>query len=310
MSPALWPLAALAGAFAIDLVFGDPPNRWHPVAWLGALLGTARRRFARGSAPALLWSGAAATTGVAGLAASAAVLVSSLAMTLGPVGFVLEALALSTCLSVRGLFCAAREVATSLEARDLPAARAALAWHLVSRPTGDLAEGEIAAAAVESVAENLTDSIVAPVLVYLGFGLAGAAFYRAVNTADAMLGYRDGPLEYFGKLAARADDVLNLLPARVAALGIVGAAVLTGEAPGGALATMWRDHRQTASPNAGWTMAAMAGALGVRLVKRGAYVLGEGPLPTAAHVRRSLIVIAVASALVIALGIALALLWK
>jgi adenosylcobinamide-phosphate synthase len=167
----------------------------------------------------------------------------------------------------------------------------------VSRPTADLDPGEVAAATVESVAENLTDSVVAPALMYLAFGLPGAAVYRAVNTADAMIGYRDGALEHFGKLAARADDVLNLIPARISALAIVAAAAFTGASPRGALKTLWRDRRRTASPNAGWTMAAMAGALNVRLTKRDAYTLGDGPLPSPRHIYASVLVMLTAASL-------------
>jgi adenosylcobinamide-phosphate synthase len=293
------PVAVLAGALALDLVFGDPPNRWHPVAWLGTVIAAARRRFARGSPPWLLFAGGVVTIGVALLAAMGGVVVVRVAPSLGVAGTVLEAVALSCCLSVRGLWRAAAEIATHLEHGDVPGARAALGVHLVSRPTGDLASGEVAAAAVESVAENLTDSIVAPALMYLLFGLPGAAFYRAVNTADAMIGYREGALEHFGKLAARLDDVLNLIPARVAALALVVAAAVTRAAPVRAWRIMWRDHARTASPNAGWTMAAMAGALRVQLVKRQAYTLGDGPLPTAHDIRRSLAIMAAGALLVI-----------
>ena len=297
MSPALFRVAVLAAALAIDLAFGDPPNRWHPVAWLGGVIATARRRFAHGSPRWLLVNGAIVTIGLAGLAAVAGFLVARVAAELGVAGLVLEAAALSSCLSVRGLWRAAAEVAAHLDADDMRGARAALAWHLVSRPTAELGRGEITAAAVESVAENLTDSIVAPALMYLAFGLPGASVYRAVNTADAMLGYREGALEHFGKLAARADDLLNLIPARVAALAIVAAAALMRAAPARALRILWRDRRKTSSPNAGWTMAAMAGALGVRLAKRDAYVLGDGPLPAVQDIRRSLALMAVAAAL-------------
>ncbi len=290
-------MAVLAGALALDLAFGDPPNRWHPVAWLGTLIGAARRRLAHGSPPWLLFAGGGVTIGVAILAALVGVAVVRVAASLGIAGAALEAVALSCCLSVRGLWQAAAEIATRLERGDLAGARAALGFHLVSRPTADLEAGEVAAAAVESVAENLTDSVVAPALMYLLFGLPGAALYRAVNTADAMIGYREGTLEHFGKLAARLDDVLNLLPARVAALALVAAAALARAAPARAWTIMWRDHGRTASPNAGWTMAAMAGALRVRLVKRGAYALGDGPLPTPADVRRSLTVMAAAAIL-------------
>jgi len=292
-------VTALAVAFAIDLLLGDPPNRWHPVAWLGSLIAFGRRRLARGPVPWLLAAGAGWTMLVAALAALAGALIARWAQELGAIGVVLEGAALSCCLSVRGLRRAALEIATALERGDLPAARRLLAFHLVSRPTGELSEGEVAAAAVESVAENLTDSVVAPALMYLVFGLPGAALYRAVNTADAMIGYREGVLEHFGKLAARLDDLLNLLPARAAALALVLAAAVTARAAANALKTLWRDHRKTASPNAGWTMSAMAGALNVRLIKRGVYELGDGDLPRAADIRRSLRLMELAAALAI-----------
>jgi adenosylcobinamide-phosphate synthase len=143
----------------------------------------------------------------------------------------------------------------------------------------------VAAAAIESVAENLTDSFVAPLLFYLVFGLPGALAYRALNTADSMLGYRDGALEYFGKVAARLDDVANLVPARLAALVLV---VVSGRRAPAAWSTMLSDRRHTPSPNAGWTMAAMAGALGVTLAKPGVYSLGRGDEPVAGDIDRAL----------------------
>jgi adenosylcobinamide-phosphate synthase len=297
----------LAAALALDLALGDPPNRWHPVAWLGTLIAAARRRLAHGAPLRLLLAGGAVTVGVTVLAAVAGVLVVRVAGWLGVAGIALEAAALSCCLSVRGLWRAAAGIASAVDAGDLAKARTMVGFHLVSRPTADLATGEVVAATVESVAENLTDSIVAPALMYLVFGLPGAAVYRAVNTADAMIGYRDGVLEHFGKLAARADDLLNIVPARLAALAIVVAAAITRAAPVRAWSIMWRDRARTASPNAGWTMSAMAGALGVRLEKRGAYVLGDGELPAAREIRRSLAIMAVAATLVLVPAVLVAL---
>jgi adenosylcobinamide-phosphate synthase len=198
----------LAAALALDLLLGDPPNRWHPVAWIGHLIAGARRRFARGTPFALLLAGGVVTIGVAVLAAVAGVIVARAADRLGIAGIALEAAALSCCLSIRGLWRAASGIAAALDRGDLATARTMLGFHLVSRPTVDLTTGEVAAATVESVAENLTDSVVAPALMYLVFGLSGAALYRAVNTADAMIGYREGVLEHFGKLAARAARVV------------------------------------------------------------------------------------------------------
>ena len=168
---------------------------------------------------------------------------------------------------------------------------------LVSRPTDTLDAGQVTSATIESVAENLTDAFLAPLLFFLVFGLPGAVAYRVINTADAMIGYRDGPLLYFGRVAARVDDVLNLVPARLAALLIVTAAAIVRADAGGALATMRYDHARTASPNAGWTMSAMAGALGVTLAKPDAYTLGSGPSPAPTDVARAVHLLGVAAAL-------------
>src|SRR3984893_8531942 len=151
--------------------------------------------------------------------------------------------------------------------------------HLVSRRTDDLDAGATAGAAVESLAENLTDSWVAPLCFYLAAGLPGAWLYRAVNTADAMIGYREGLLEQLGGASARLDDMLNWIPARLGALALCLGAWLGHESGKRAWRTMRRDGGLTASPNAGRTMAAMAGALGVTLEKRGHYRLGDGPPP-------------------------------
>jgi adenosylcobinamide-phosphate synthase len=290
-------IAVLLLAVALDLAFGDPPNRFHPVAWLGRALSAGRRWLCRGSPGRLFANGALVTLGVAALAGLAGWLVEALAFRLGHVGLVLDALALSSLLSLRGLAAAARRVAEALERGDLAAARAAVGRDLVSRPTAGLGAGQVASAAVESIAENLTDSFLAPVCFFLVGGLAGAAVYRAVNTADAMFGYREGALEHFGKVAARLDDLVNLVPARLAGTAIVAGAALIGENARHALAVLRSDRGRTASPNAGWTMAAMAGALGVTLEKPGAYRLGDGPPPGARDIARSIRVLVAASAI-------------
>ena len=241
--------------------------------------------------------GAALALGAAALAGLAGALVSALARRLEWAGLPLEALALASLFSLRGLAGAARRVADALTRGDLAGARALVGRDLVSRPTAALGAGQVASATVESVAENLTDSVVAPLACYLAFGLAGAAVYRAVNTADAMVGYREGALEHFGKTAARLDDVLSFLPARLAGCAIVAGASFAGGSAARALAVMRRDRAATASPNAGWTMAAMAGALGVTLEKPGAYRLGDGSLPVVADVTRALRVLFTATAL-------------
>ncbi len=286
----------LLSAVALDLAFGDPPNRVHPVAWLGRALALGGRALRRGGPAALLGGGAVTALGAAALAGLGGFAVSALAARLGQAGALLEAGALACLLSLRALAAAARSVMAALAAGQLAAARAAVGRHLVSRPTAALDAGQVASAAIESVAENLTDAFVAPACFYLAFGLPGAAVYRAINTADAMFGYREGTLEHFGKVAARLDDLLNWAPARLAGWAIVAGAGLAGADTARAARVMLADRRRTASPNAGWTMSAMAGALGVTLEKPGAYRLGGGPPPTPRDVGRSVRVFAVAAA--------------
>ena len=289
----------MAFAVAMDLTFGDPPNRWHPVAWMGHALAQGRARLCHGSPTALFVRGAALTLGVMALAALAGEIVALIAGALGVAGLALEGLALKSTLALRGLARAAREVARALAAGDVHAARAGLGLHLVSRPTAALDASQVASGAIESTAENLTDSFVAPLLFYLTFGLPGALAYRALNTADTMLGYRDGPLEHFGKLAARLDDLANLVPAPVAGLTIVIAA---GRHARRAWQVMVRDQGKTASPNAGWTMSAAAGALDVTLAKPNHYRLGHGRPPDAADIERSVVLIGRAAAIALALA--------
>src|SRR5207244_4266289 len=165
-------------------------------------------------------------------------------------------------------------VAAELHGRRPEAARLRLRA-LVSRETTGLPEGLLASAAIESLAENLADSVTAPLLAFCLFGLPGAAVYRVVNTADAMFGYR-GELDRLGKVVARTDDVLSWLPSRLSALAVAAAAwMLLGRASAArALTSIRDDGGVTASPNAGQPMAAMSGALGRRLEKRGHYVIG------------------------------------
>jgi len=162
----------------------------------------------------------------------------------------------------------------------------------------------MAAGAIESVAENITDSIVGPLLAFALFGLPGAAAYRAINTLDSMVGYR-GRYEYLGKASARLDDLINLAPARLAALLLWLATIaLPGVSADRAWRTMLSHRKRTESPNAGWTMAAMAGGLGVTLEKIGHYRLGDpAPEPKVHHIARANRVLYATTALAVAIAI-------
>jgi adenosylcobinamide-phosphate synthase len=215
------------------------------------------------------------------------------------------AFALKSTFSLRPLIREGLGVADGLESGDLDGARFKLR-SLVSRPTEKLGPALIAAAAIESLAENLSDSVVAPWLAYLGLGLGGAVAYRAINTADAMYGYR-GDLEWLGKAAARVDDAVNWLPSRLTSLFLVAAAALSyGPLAARSALDCWRaDASKTASPNAGGPIATMAGALGRRLEKPGHYVLGDAfPDPGADDIRRAASLVEAASAMAAAAAFA------
>jgi adenosylcobinamide-phosphate synthase len=296
---------ALLLAVAVDLAVGEPPARGHPVAWLGRALDWAERRAPRRSVA----DGAAAVTLVIGGAWALAGILASLTRRMRWPGIVLEALLLKPAFALRRLAEATGGVEAALRNGDLGTARSRAGRDLVSRPTADLEADEVASAAIESAAENLVDSLAAPLLAYATGGLPAAWAYRAVNTADAMWGYRAPRYERFGKAAARLDDVANLAPARLGAAALAAGAALAGEDGAGAVRLAWTQHGRTASPNAGWPMAAMAGALGVGLAKRGAYRLGEGTLPSSPDaIRRARRVLAAAAALTVAVAACVALL--
>jgi adenosylcobinamide-phosphate synthase len=273
---------------ALDWALGEPPAALHPTVWMGhAIRAMQTRRRARSHGGALA-EGAFAVATVTALSAIAARFVPR---TLVPV-------ALKPALSLRALLEAGRAVERALRSGRLEEARRLLSYHLVSRDTTRLDASDVAGAAISSLAENLNDSVVAPLLAFRLAGLGGAYAYRAINTADAMLGYRTPDLEWFGKPAARLDDAVNWLPARLSAVLI---AVASG-APRAALSVARADARRCPSPNGGWPMAAMAGALGVVLVKRGVYTLhAQGRRPTPADLARARRVTAKAAALATAL---------
>jgi len=181
-----------------------------------------------------------------------------------PLGWIVEFLGLIALLSARGLYDHVRAVATALK-ESLDAGRRAVA-HIVGRDPESLDHSGVARAAIESLAENFCDGVVAPVFWYVLFGFPGLLAYKAVNTMDSMIGHMTPQYRAFGMTAARLDDVLNLIPARLAGLFIVLGAVFSGTAnPGGALKVMWRDAGRHRSVNAGWPEGAMAGALGLKL---------------------------------------------
>ncbi|CAN5252173.1 adenosylcobinamide-phosphate synthase CbiB [soil metagenome] len=283
--------APVAAALLADALLGEPPGSVHPVVLMGRAISAFERR--------TLALKNARSRKLAGLLLAAALPALSfafvrLALLLAPprLRWSLEILLLSTTLSMRSLAHAALAVERELQMGDLAAARAR-AGELVGRDTEDLSPSEVSRAAVESVAENASDGVVAPMLYGLLWGAPGALAYKAVNTLDSMVGHPRPPYEDLGWASARLDDFANLLPARLTAL--TAAAVAGPGRRAATLAAAYHYGPLTRSPNAGWAEAAFAGALGLRLggpnfyggILRPGPVLGDGRPPGTADVRRA-----------------------
>ena len=252
-------------ALIIERVLGYPTPIFkafgHPVTWAGALIALLDRRLNLGTHRKR--NGVVALVLV--LAATALVIIPvAVLCRVIPFGWVLEALLATSLLAQKALGAAVRTVADALK-RSLPEGRAAVA-HIVGRDPEALDEAGIARAAIESLAESTSDGVIAPLFWLLLGGLPGIALYKAVNTADSMIGHKTERYLDFGWASARFDDLLNLIPARLTALLIAGAAFFVkGAHPEAAWSTALRDAKKHESPNAGWPEAATAGALGFAL---------------------------------------------
>ena len=265
--------AVLGLAVVLDRLLPEPPARIHPVVWIGRTIGALQRVAPDRPAAAFLF-GCVVMVMVVGLWGGVAWLLVTALKAMGPIAYMVGgAVALRTTFTVKGLSSAADQTRQALDEGRLDDSRASLR-NLVSRDPTSLTAPLVAASAIESVAENTTDSYIGPWIAFAVLGVPGAVAYRAVNTLDSMLGYR-GAYEYLGKASARLDDVVNLIPARLSAVLLLASGVLHRLPVRRGWAIMLRDRRLTASPNAGLTMSVMAGLLGTRLEKPGHYSLGE-----------------------------------
>lgn len=262
------PMITAVAAFLLDAIIGDPRSKFHPVVLIGKLI-SLLEKFLRRDSDSPLWK-----------VAKGGVLVYAVVIASLLVGFGIEilsrqvpslaaqifiqALVLSFMISPRTLGDAAREIYYLLESDNLPRAREKVGW-IVGRDTANLNEAEVTRAAVETVSENTVDGIVSPLFYFAIGGLPLAIFYRAVNTMDSMLGYKNARYIYFGRIAARLDDVANWIPARLTAILFIGAAVILSLDYRNAFRMMRRDASKHPSPNGGYAEATVAGALNIRL---------------------------------------------
>lgn len=259
----------LGGSFIVDSILGDPRNNWHPVVLIGNWISYLQKLLLRANQ-------SATHKQVMG--------VFLLIFTIVPVYFLIYgllycvaffnnfwlnifcgALLLSCTISPRSLSEAGREIYNYLQNKDLSNARYKVGW-IVGRDTDNLDESEIARATIETIAENITDGIISPLFFMLIGGVPFAFFYRAVNTLDSMVGYKNEQYIDFGKASARFDDLCNFIPARITSLLIIIISFFSDKLNAKAAAQMtWRDARKHPSPNSGYAEAAVAGAIGIRL---------------------------------------------
>ncbi len=257
----------LAAAYLLDLAAGDP--RWmpHPVRWIGRLVTMVENLlYADHDSPALMRISGFILWAVVIIAVllSAEILIQLTHQTSLLFGDIAMVWLAYTTLATRSLHKESSLVASALRESDLVLARQRLSF-IVSRQTSQLGETAIARALVETVSENFSDAIVAPLFYLAILGPVGAIVYKAINTMDSMLGYKNTRYRYFGSFAARADDVANWVPARVSGWLLVAASALARTNWRAAARVMMRDAPKMSSPNAGYPEAAAAGALGVQL---------------------------------------------
>jgi adenosylcobinamide-phosphate synthase len=294
----------LAGAYLLDWVAGDPEWLPHPVKLVGKAIDNGERMLRKpGQSPA--------TEFLAGCFLSLSLIAAAYLGTAKSIawanrrsrwqGLALETMLAWTCLASRSLHDEAVAVIAALEGGDLVLARLKLA-RIVGRNTQHLEEEEVTRAVIETLAESASDGVIAPLFYLAAGGVPLAMAYKTINTLDSMIGHTDERYFYFGKVAARLDDIANILPARLTALGIVvSASVLEGTAPKTALAIWLRDGMKHKSPNAGQPESAMAGALQVRLGGENFYggmpikapLLGpEFPAPATRKARQAIQIVA------------------
>ncbi len=277
-------LIGLIGGVLIDILLGDPPNRFHPVSWLGILIGlltpkikgdkdgyNVNKEKLRGVIFVIIL--------VASLGVATHVLVYMCLHLIGIVAvIILAALILKIARAINGMEKHAIKVISALEQGDLKSARHNLSL-IVRRQTGELSKQYVLSATIECIGESTVDGIVAPLFFYSLLGPAGALTYRVINTLDSMVGYKDDYHKNIGWMSAKLDTVSNYIPARITSFLMVISSQMVGADWKNSIQILRRDHSKTRSLNAGYPMATIAGALRIKLEKVGHYSLGENCEP-------------------------------
>ncbi|MDE1812139.1 MAG: cobalamin biosynthesis protein [Thaumarchaeota archaeon] len=284
----LIPIIAVVFALALDFLFGDPKNRYHPTVWMGQLIGKSVP-YAKSKNPTT-----DKINGIILLVLIITIISILIALfsyslkyleNLGSNGLykilimgasiILVGILLKTTIAIKGMEKHASKIMDSLSKNDLGGARVRLSM-IVKRDTKNLDKQHVISATLESISENIVDGITGPLFYFSIFGLIGAFVYRSVNTADSMIGYKTEIFKNIGWFAANCDKILNFLPSRLTSLVMVFSCIMLKEDWRHSIHIMKRDGPKTESPNAGYPMATLAGALGIKFEKMEHYVLGDG----------------------------------
>ena len=288
-------------ALALDFTLGDPKNKFHPTAWIGSLIAKLTPLLQNSS------ENLEKLGGIILIIISSTIVVSLITLldiginliSIDYISLIISVIAggilLKTTIAIKGMEKHALAVVTALENDNITSARDNLSM-IVKRNTKDLDKNHVFSGVVESISENTVDGITGPLFYFGLFGLPGAFVYRVINTADSMIGYKTNIFKNIGWFAANCDTFLNYLPSRLTGLVMIFSAMILGNDWKSSYKVMIRDGKKTQSPNAGYPMAAIAGALGTKFEKIDHYSLGDGEISfSKEHVKSTLALMKVTS---------------
>ena len=301
-------------AIILDLLFGDPRNKYHPTVWVGKLIGKIVPITRTNDPKKEKLNGAILVISIVTLVSVSIFSFNSILkyvenLDMSQISKILvivfsvfvSAILLKTTIAIKGMEYHASKIMESLSRNDLEDARTKLSM-IVKRSTKNLDKQHIISATLESLSENIVDGITGPLFYFSFFGLIGAFAYRTVNTIDSMIGYKTEIFQNLGWFGANCDKILNFIPSRLTSLVMILSCALVGKNWKHSLITMRRDGPRTESPNAGYPMAAMAGALGIKFEKLDHYVLGNGDLEiTETHFKEAVSIMKTTVALFVAI---------
>ncbi len=290
-------------ALILDFFIGDPKNKFHPTSWIGSLIAKLVPIIKNESTKTEKFGGIILVILVTSIVSTLLVLLNigiqniSIEFVEIIVSIIVGMILLKTTIAIRGMEKHAMAVMESLEQNDLETARHNLSM-IVKRNTTNLDKNHVLSGTLESISENTVDGVTGPLFYFAFFGILGAFIYRIVNTVDSMIGYKTSIFRNIGWFGANCDKILNYLPARITSILMVFGALILGNDWKKSYKIMRRDGKNTESPNAGYPMAALAGALGTRFEKINHYCVGEGDIQlTKAHLRSAISLMKITSIL-------------